>query len=501
MKLYPPYVLDDIRSRLRISDIVGRVVTWDRKKSNPAKQEYYACCPFHAENTPSFHVRDRRGSYHCFGCGADGDIFTFVQETDGLSFREAVAQLAGEAGLADGGLAPIPPEEQDRRRKESEAAREKAEQADNIYREAERKKAYGIWRGGEPIRRSAIEPYLIARKVWPLSSSLHIRCAPDLTYWHTRTNVQTGRDEPYELYSGPAILLPITGSTGHFLGVHITFVDPDRPGEKIELVCPRSGEDLPAKKIRGSQRCGAIRLIERERPTRLVIGEGFENVGSVMRAELARGTKYRRNVIAQTDYWTSISLQHLGGKASETISHPYLKNKVGRPLKIPGPGPDFSDERALSIPDTIEEVITLQDGDSDRFTCVNVHKRAARRWATPGRVIKSAYPGDDADFNDIRRFGGPREAVATSADKDGAQPDQPDKRRGVAEPRQGDKQECREAAPNVPVSRPDDDELGAAESRTEGVGAPDEAVAPAARQGQSNKHREAVQNDEAACAD
>lgn len=92
--------LDDIRARLNISDVVGRRVTWDRKKSQPSKGDYWACCPFHNEKSPSFHADDRRGRYHCFGCGQSGDIFRFLGETEGVSFPEAVERLASEAGIA-----------------------------------------------------------------------------------------------------------------------------------------------------------------------------------------------------------------------------------------------------------------------------------------------------------------------------------------------------------------------------------------------------------------
>lgn len=97
---FPPHILDDIRNRLSISDIVGPKVTWDRKKSQPAKGDHWACCPFHQEKTPSFHCDDRRGRYHCFGCGASGDHFRFVTETEGISFPEAVERLAEQAGVA-----------------------------------------------------------------------------------------------------------------------------------------------------------------------------------------------------------------------------------------------------------------------------------------------------------------------------------------------------------------------------------------------------------------
>lgn len=95
----PPSFLEDIRGRVTISSVVGRKVAWDRRKSNPGKGDFWACCPFHGEKSPSFHVEDRKGRYHCFGCKASGDIFTFLVEKEGLSFPEAVERLAQEAGL------------------------------------------------------------------------------------------------------------------------------------------------------------------------------------------------------------------------------------------------------------------------------------------------------------------------------------------------------------------------------------------------------------------
>lgn len=93
-------LLDEIRARLTLSDIVGRRVTWDRRKTQPGKGDYWACCPFHQEKSPSFHVDDRRNRYKCFGCGASGDHFRFVMETEGLSFPETVERLAEQAGVA-----------------------------------------------------------------------------------------------------------------------------------------------------------------------------------------------------------------------------------------------------------------------------------------------------------------------------------------------------------------------------------------------------------------
>jgi DNA primase len=97
---FSPQFLDQIRARVNISSVVGKRVQWDRRKTQAAKGDYWACCPFHTEKSPSFHADDRKGIYYCFGCKASGDIFSFLTEKEGMRYPEAVAQLAQEAGLA-----------------------------------------------------------------------------------------------------------------------------------------------------------------------------------------------------------------------------------------------------------------------------------------------------------------------------------------------------------------------------------------------------------------
>ena len=65
-----------------------------------AGREWKGLSPFNAEKTPSFYVNDQKGFYHCFSSGKHGDIFTFLMETEGVSFPEAVERLAAEAGVA-----------------------------------------------------------------------------------------------------------------------------------------------------------------------------------------------------------------------------------------------------------------------------------------------------------------------------------------------------------------------------------------------------------------
>lgn len=95
----PPGFLDELRNRVSISQVVGRKVVWDPRKSNQGKGDMWAPCPFHQEKSASFHVDDRKGFYHCFGCHASGDALKFVQETENVSFMEAVEILAREAGM------------------------------------------------------------------------------------------------------------------------------------------------------------------------------------------------------------------------------------------------------------------------------------------------------------------------------------------------------------------------------------------------------------------
>jgi DNA primase len=91
--------LDEIRERLPISQVVGEFVTWDKRKSQPGRGDMWACCPFHGEKTPSFHADDKRGRYHCFGCGVSGDHFRILTDLGGMAFPEAVEKLANQAGV------------------------------------------------------------------------------------------------------------------------------------------------------------------------------------------------------------------------------------------------------------------------------------------------------------------------------------------------------------------------------------------------------------------
>ena len=92
---FPSSLLDEIRARLPVSDVIGR-----RVKLQKRGREFVGLSPFNSEKTPSFTVNDQKGFYHCFSSGKHGDIFSFLTEVEGLSFPEAVERLAHEAGVA-----------------------------------------------------------------------------------------------------------------------------------------------------------------------------------------------------------------------------------------------------------------------------------------------------------------------------------------------------------------------------------------------------------------
>ena len=91
---YPKEYLDEIKTRLKVSNVVSKYVQLKRRG-----KEFVGLSPFKNEKTPSFTVNDEKGFFHCFGCGAHGDVIGFLMRLENLTFPESVERLAGEAGL------------------------------------------------------------------------------------------------------------------------------------------------------------------------------------------------------------------------------------------------------------------------------------------------------------------------------------------------------------------------------------------------------------------
>src|SRR5260370_3079518 len=91
---FTPQFLDELRARLPVSEVVGK-----RVKLKKAGREWKGLSPFQQEKTPSFTVNDQKGFYHDFSSGKHGDIISFLMETEGVGFSEAVERLASIAGV------------------------------------------------------------------------------------------------------------------------------------------------------------------------------------------------------------------------------------------------------------------------------------------------------------------------------------------------------------------------------------------------------------------
>lgn len=186
------------KARFSIEDVVSRHVTL-----RPAGREKVGLCPFHDERSPSFRVNDDKGTYHCFGCGASGDILTFIQEKDGLSFIDAVRQLDS------GALPEIDPRERDRRRAEERAER-MAAIAD----------AVDVWERGVDPAGTPAETYIRkARLIGTVAIPPSIRFA--MTW--ARKDRETGEVGP----DHPAMICAVQNAGGRITGLQRIFLAPD----------------------------------------------------------------------------------------------------------------------------------------------------------------------------------------------------------------------------------------------------------------------------------
>jgi DNA primase len=203
----------EIKSKLSVLDIVGETVQLKR-----AGSAYKGLCPFHAEKTPSFIVSPDRESWKCFGCGAGGDIFTFLMRRDGLDFREALARLAEKAGVE---LSERTAQEDRHRRR----LREALEAAIAWYREvllqtpqAEAARSYLAERG---FTTETLEKFGIgyAPKTWEaLSKRLSARGFTQRELLEAGLASQSNRGGVIDKFRG-RVIIPIRDASGRAVGL------------------------------------------------------------------------------------------------------------------------------------------------------------------------------------------------------------------------------------------------------------------------------------------
>jgi hypothetical protein len=385
--------LDDIRARNPIADIASGYT-----KLRRAGGKLVGPCPICGGKTSSqrFEVIEKDSRWVCAVCPDGGDVIWLVEKVEGCDFRAAIERLGGRTAI-DAARAKELFEERERKR----LAREKTS-AD--YREAERKRLHRTWKQTRPIHGSIAARYLEGRGLQLPERCPGLRFAPAMPYWHGETVDDHGRKAgPRKIHEGPAMVGAFIRPDGKFGGLHLTWLNvvtsPDdviaQAPVKAEILDPDSGEVLNAKKMRGSKTGAYIAVLMHDAPRRLVIGEGIETVLSVWTAMHQAGRP-----LDDMAFWAAGDLGNLAGRANRTVNHPTLKRPNGQPQKVPDRFPDLEDT-GLSIPDSVEELILLGDGDSEKVLTENAMERAARRYARAGRVIRIAFAPSGLDFNDL----------------------------------------------------------------------------------------------------
>ncbi len=392
--MIPDAALNDLRARNPVTSVAGKWVALRHSKRK--KWQMVGPCPIHssdrmAKDSVSFECDAER--WVCASCCKSGDVIALVMAVEGKDFLGAVEWL--------GGAQQVDPAEEERRARAAAEKKRRHEEVTARYREEERERLYRWWCQAAPIPGTPVEEYHARRGIIaPPAARLRFRVMP---YLEPGEKDEQGRRVWRTLHSGPAQLAAITAPDGHFIGLHITWIDLAQPKGKAVIVHPDTGEVLKPKKMRGTKQGGQIELVRWASPRCLVIGEGIETVLSVYAAMQRLGRP-----LDGIAFWAAGDWGNLAGSADGTERHPTLKDAAGRTRRVPGAAPNF-ESKAVTIPDSVTDLRLLADGDSDTFTTRLVMQRAEARHAREGRRITVAWPEPGRDFNDMRM---PHEQVA-----------------------------------------------------------------------------------------
>jgi DNA primase len=343
-------IVGEIKSKLPVADVVGETVQLKR-----AGTILKGLCPFHGEKTPSFTVTPERDTWHCFGCGEHGDIFTFLMRRDGLDFREALTRLAEKAGVE---LSERTASEDRRRRR----LREALEAAIAWYREvflqahqAERARSYISERGftEETLDRFGIG---YAPNTWEaLSKRLRAKGFTDAEMTDAGLASPSTRGGVYDRFRG-RIIIPIRDASGRAIGLGGRIM-PDAEGPKY-LNSPATVLFDKSRTLYGIDLAkGSIR-----REKLAVIVEGYTDV---MTAHQAGFT----NVVASLGTALTAGQVELANRYADAVALAYDVDLAGEAATQRGLleelGPVVSKVRVIRIPagkDPDELIRTDPDG-------------------------------------------------------------------------------------------------------------------------------------------
>lgn len=407
--------LHALKDRHPVSDLAGQWVKLRRKR----KGEFVGPCPICSDD-PQSKTAGRfecdADKWVCAVCADGGDVIALVMRREGVDFAGAIERLGGgraevitpeiaerrglQAFQRLGVAADMPPAFPDGYDDRLRAAyvegwRKAARRANYaaMARERERTRLHAFWRETAPLAQAeGLHHYFRSRGLDLPPDRARLGWHPSMPYF------ADGREhEPLLIHRGPAMLAPILAPDGRFSGLHITWLDPRTPKGKAELRHPVTGEALPAKKVRGSKAGGYLDLggAPAASARRMIAGEGIETVLAVYSALRRAGRD-----LSATMLRAGVDLGNLAGRAVETVDHPELKTGNGRPQRVPGLEPDLASP-AMPVPDEIDDLVLLGDGDSDPFLTRMAMERAAARHARPGRLVRIRFAPAGQDFNDM----------------------------------------------------------------------------------------------------
>lgn len=374
-------------------------------------RNYAGPCPACGGND-RFSINPRLGAFNCRQCGGKGrDGISLMALANGHNlstrsgFLEACADALGQP-TPENAERETEEERQERlerieqRRRDNEGRSREAEKSENRWREREINQARGIYLHApeRPIS-SILGEYLRRRTGYEMHEAVfaNLRLAPNLSYWEG----QDDRGNPLCIYSGPAQVAPFVNLDGRIIGCHQTWIDlRNGPKFRADLGLDEKGKPLPSKKMRGTKKGGLIPLFGLLTSRRWAGGEGIENGLAIAGAEDFR---------VDTFYFAAGDIGNLAGQADpkSAFPHPHetYQDKAGRIRAVrvqgPVPHPDQGEDDAMQVPDHVEELILIADGDSEPVFTASCMARAETRLSREGRSVETWWPPHGMDFSKL----------------------------------------------------------------------------------------------------
>ncbi|MES2494619.1 MAG: CHC2 zinc finger domain-containing protein [Pseudomonadota bacterium] len=398
-----PRQIDELRERISIESVVGRAV-----KLRKAGRGYKALCPFHLEKSPSFTVNPGApgrtgGFYHCFGCGAHGDVIAFVMAQQGIAFLEAVELLARDGGMSLGPA--IAPDAGTRRQSDRPTLDSSAA-------------GRWIWRNSVPARRTIVERWLEARGLE--LGAFGIGDGIDRLRFMARCPAaawREGEDPRQAWLTAPAMIAPVTDGERHVRAIHVTYLSADGTA-KAAFPVRKDGSERETRKMYGPVGGRAVWLSGTggEGPGRpLIVGEGIETCWSYAQRWAGEHVGRSARVAA------ALSLENLQGGVKKLSCR---DGSAWRLWRI-----EAELERKPFLVDRAGEVILLVDADMKPLREQLVQRRRGDRiargdisraeraeicaaagvqhWRAAGASpVTAMRPPMGMDFNDLARVTG-----------------------------------------------------------------------------------------------